>query len=358
MRTRRVPLRTSSMVLAFSLCHLPLTAQTSTGRIAGIVQDATAAAVSDVHLMALEIGSGRSWAATSDAIGAYSFPALPTGTYRVIARRAGFKTFSADALDLRVNQVARLDITMEVGSVSETVEVTGTSARIIQTDSTEVQLAISSREAVGLPNNGRNFVSLLLLTPGAVAPNLAAWSTGQRTTSGGRPHINGNRKETNNFQLDGIDANQTTDNLLAYQPSLDAVQEVHVTTSNAPAEFGNYQGAVINVTLKSGTNQFHGSLFEFFRHDALNAALWQSGFQPIDSLNPRRKPPLRHDVFGGTLGGPIMRNRLFFFTDYQGTRRHQGRTTSLVTFVPAAMRRGDFSMLLDGPTPQQAATIR
>src|SRR5207249_588585 len=102
-----------------------------------------------------------------------------------------------------------------------------------------------------------------------------------------------------------------------------------------------------------GTNQLHGSAFEFFRHDALNAASWQSGFQPVDPLNPAQKSPLRHDLFGGTFGGPLVKNRLFLFGDYQNTRRHQGRTTSLLTFVPAAIRRGDFSTLLDGPTPQQ-----
>jgi hypothetical protein len=353
MRTRgRLRFQRGLVGLVLALSPGPIAAQTSTGRITGIVRDTTAGQVAGVQLQALETDSGRSWDASSDTTGAFNFPALPAGTYRVVVRCTGFKTFSTDGVDLNVHQTARLDITLEVGSVSETIEVTGRSVQI-QTDTTDVGFALSSQDALGLPVNGRNFASLILLTPGAVAPNLTGWSTGQRTTSGGRPYINGNRKESNNIQLDGVDANQTTDNLLAYQPSLDTVQEIHVITTSPPAEFGNYQGAVINVTFKSGTNQLHGSVFEFFRHDALNAASWQSGFQPVDPLNPAQKAPLRHDVFGGTIGGPLVQNHLFFFGDFQGTRRHQGRTTSLVTFVPAAMRRGDFSMLLDGPTPQQ-----
>ena len=245
MWTRGHLFRTSSLVLVLNLSHRPLVAQTSTGRITGIVRDVTAGAISDVQLAALEMDSGRSWAASSDAMGSYSFPILPAGRYRVTARHDGFKTFSAEALDLSVNPVARLDITMEVGSVSETVEVTGTSARVIQTDSTDLGLVLFSHDAVGLPANGRNFISHILLVPGAISPNLAPWTTGQRTSNGGRPYRGiRNSKEDNNFQLDGVDANQTTDSLVAYQPSPDAIQDIHMITNNAPAEFGNYQGAV------------------------------------------------------------------------------------------------------------------
>src|SRR5436190_6370061 len=328
-RRRTLRFRTVLVVLVLAICHRRVAAQSSTGRFTGKVRDQTAASISEVELQAVEIDSGRSWVTTSDATGTFALSALPPGRYRIVARRAGFKTFTTDVIDLNINQTDRLDITMELGSVSDTIEVTGTIAPI-QTDSTHRGLILSSRETVGLPGDGRNFISFILLVPGAVSPNLAPWTTGQRTASGGRPYLNGNRKEANNFQLDGVDANQTTDNLVAYQPSPDAIQEIQVITNTASADIGNYHGALINVALKSGTNQTHGSMFEFFRHDALNAAGWQSGFQPVDPLNPRRKPPLRHDVFGGTLGGALIKNRLFFFSDYQGTRRDQGRTTSFL----------------------------
>ena len=327
-------------------------AQTTSGQIAGIINDTTGAAIASVDVDAVESASGRAWHVTSDAVGAYSFPALPAGMYQITARRTGMKTFTASRVELEINQIVRLDIVLDVGPLSERVDVIAEPVRL-QTESTVVATTISAREAAALPIDGRNFIALTLLSPGAISVSPAGLNTGQRTASGGRPYINGNRKEANNFELDGVDANQTTDNLLAYQPSLDAIQELRIVTNNAPAEFGNYQGGIINATLKSGTNQSRGTLFEFLRRDALNAAGWAANWQPLDPLNPRRKAPMRHDVFGGTIGGPLIRNRAFFFADYQGTRRRDGKATSLVTLIPAPMRRGDFSALLTGPNPQQ-----
>jgi len=140
---------------------------------------------------------------------------------------------------------------------------------------------------------------------------------------------------------------------VAYQPSPDAIDEITLVTGNAPAEFGNYQGALVNVTLKSGGNRLRGSAFAYVRDDALNAVNWARKWQPLDPLNPSRKTPLQHNVFGGTVGGPIVRNRIFFFGDYQGTRREVGPLNSLLTFITPEMRRGDFSALLRGSNPQQ-----
>src|SRR5206468_7959480 len=140
--------------------------------------------------------------------------------------------------------------------------------------------------------------------------------TGNNTAdfSSGRPLINGNREQANNFLLDGMDNNQVSDNLLGYTPSPDAIQEFNLITSNAPAEFGNYQGGIVNATIKSGTNSFHGDLWEFFRNDKLNANSWENKFVPGSEL-PR--PKLRWNMFGGTVGGPIIKNKLFFFFDLQ-----------------------------------------
>src|SRR5207249_1742906 len=144
----------------------------------------------------------------------------------------------------------------------------------------------------------------------------------------------------NNFLLDGIDNNHVSDNLTAYQPSVDAISEFKMITNNAPAEFGNFQGGIVNVTLKSGTNQFRGAVFEFLRNDKLNANNWARNWQHT----PR--PFLRHNVFGGTLGGPIRKDKWFFFIDYQGTQRAQPGTPGSISVIPAEFRRGDFSRLL------------
>jgi len=340
------------VLIVSPLARAPASAQSNNARIAGVIRDETTAVIGDVDVDALETASGRSWTSTTNTAGAYELPAIAAGTYRVTARRAGFKTAQTPAFTVNVGQTVRLDITLQLGSFDDHVEVSA-AASIVQTAASDVSFAVTSREASRLPSNGQNYMWLTLLAPGAVTPNPGGWATGQRTTSGGRPYINGNRKEANNFQLDGVDANQTTDNLVAYQPSLEAIEQIHIVTNNALAEMGNYQGGLINVTLKSGTNSAHGLLFEFVRDDALNAASWSAGPRRIDPLNPHIKPPFRDQVFGGAGGGPVVRNRIFFFADYQATRIRNGRTVSLVTVLPNAMRRGDFSALLAGPNPQQ-----
>jgi len=339
------------LIVVFLFRFPPLAdAQSTTGRITGLVRDASGAIVPGVRVTAADGDSGRSWTAISEETGTYQFPTLPAGLYRLTAERAGFLPFSANAR-LELNQVVRLDITFEVGVLRQTVEVRSAAA-FLQTDSTDIGFVIGTDEASRLPANGRNFIALTLLAPGVVATNPALLTQGQRTTGGGRPYVNGNRREANNFLLDGVEANQTTDNLVAYQPSSDAIAEFKLISANAPAEFGNYQGAIIGVTLKSGTNRLRGTLFEFVRNDALNAAGWADNRSPLDPLNPRHKTPLRQNVFGGTVGGPLVPNHLFFFADYQGTRRRTGYATSLVTLIPEEMRRGDFSALLDGPNQQ------
>ena len=326
-------------------------AQGTTGRLTGTIRDATEAVVPEVRINVVEIDTGLEWIALSDMTGTYTFPALPRGTYRLTAVLPGFKTLVSNEVALSANQVVRIDGTLELGSIDERADISA--ARVtVQTDSSAVTFMVDGPDNAALPTAARNFISFTLLAPGIVAPNLSLFTTGLRTTSGGRPYVNGNRKETNNFQLDGIDNNQTTDNLISYQPSPDAIQEVRLITATAPAEFGNYQGAIINVTLKSGTNRLQGSAFEFFRDDALNATNWARNWMPADPRNPR-KPPFSHNVFGGTIGGPIVPGRVFFFGDYQATRRRTGLAPGIISVVPAAMRRGDFSALLAGPNPQQ-----
>ncbi len=169
---------------------------------------------------------------------------------------------------------------------------------------------------------------------------LPHFQNGQATGNGGRPYINGNREQTNNFLLDGVDNNQVSDNLVGYTPSPDAIQEFNLIEQNASAEFGNFMGGIISATIKSGGNGFHGDVFEFFRNDKLNANEWQN------NLVGSKRPLLRWNEFGGTLGGPIKKDKLFFFVDYQGERFDTPANTSGFTVLTSLERTGNFSQLL------------
>ena len=184
-------------------------------------------------------------------------------------------------------------------------------------------------------------MALTLLTAGVTTPDPASFNSGQRA-GGGRPYVNGNREESNNFLLDGVDNNFTSDNLVSYQPNPDAIEEFKLITNNASAEFGNFQGGIINVVIKSGTNEFHGNAFEFFRNDKLNANNWGRNWQGL----PRTS--LRWNEYGGTFGGPIKKDKLFFFADFQGLR--QSVPPSDISVMPTAWRTGDFSSLLNAAT--------
>jgi hypothetical protein len=238
-----------------------------------------------------------------------------------------------------LNQVAKVDFQLPVGSVTQTVEVTAT-APILQTESTHVETLVDTRAIVSMPLSTRNYGQLALIAPGAVTTNASSFTGGSGSSAGlntfysGRPYINGNREQDDNYVLDGIDNNQADEGGVAYAPSPDAIQEFNIITNNASAEFGNYLGGIINATLKSGTNQFHGNVFEFFRNDKLNANLWQNDW------NHLARPLLRYNEFGGTIGGPIVKNKLFFFADYQGERYDQPGTASGFTVFTAQERPG------------------
>src|ERR1051326_7398672 len=231
---------------------------------------------------------------------------------------------------------------MQIGAVSESVSVTG-GAAALQTDTTQVGSVISSKTISNTPLISRNPIALTLLTAGVTNPDPASFNNGQRTTGGGRPYVNGNREESNNFLLDGVDNNFTSDNLVAYQPNPDAIEEFKLITNNASAEFGNFQGGIVSVVLKSGTNQLHGDVFEYFRNDKLNANNWARNWTP--GLNFRS--PTRWNQFGGTFGGPLKKDKLFFFADYQALRQATPPSVGSAIVMPAAWRNGDFSNLLD-----------
>ena len=191
-----------------------------------------------------------------------------SGSTRSLRKAAGFKKSVLGPFPVEVNQVVRMDVSLEVGAVAETVEVTAV-APPLQTETTQTGQTLGTKRLTDLPLNGRNIVSAMLLIPGAVQTNPSSVNTASRFS--GRAFVNGNREQTNNFLLDGVDVNDSMDNRIGYTPSVDALQEVQVMTGNGSSEFGNSAGAVVNMTLKSGSNDFHGSLFDFFRNDNLDA---------------------------------------------------------------------------------------
>jgi hypothetical protein len=332
--------------VALPLCALLLLsapgsfAQTITGTITGQVTDQSGATVPNVKVTATNVKTNISTTVETNRAGIYSMVFLPVGQYTVTAESTGFKKATVEAFSLETNQTARIDITMQVGQITESVNVTE-SAPILQTDSTQTGTTLSTKSLTDLPLNGRNIVSAILLTPGAVQTNPSSVNTATRFS--GRAFVNGNREQTNNFLLDGVDVNDSMDNRIGYTPSVDALQEVQVLTGNASSEFGNSAGAVVNMTLRSGTNEYHGTLFEFFRNDNLDANNFfanQNTALPKD----RQRRQFAQNMFGGTFGGKIIQDKLFFFVNYEGTQRRDSGP-SLATVAPAEWRRGDLSRL-------------
>ena len=304
--------------------------------IVGTVVDASGAPIKGATVTATDQDHGTVRVAETNDSGAYNITRLTVGTYTLKVSSAGFQTAVHLPLTLVLNQTARIDVQMKVGKVTESIEVSG-GTPILKTESAVVDTVIDSRTNEELPLATRNYVQLTLLAPGSVTPNPLSFNNGDNTASGGRPYINGNREQANNFILDGLDNNQVSDNLVGFTPAPDAIQEFNLITQNASAEFGNYQGGIVSTTIKSGTNGFHGDLWEFFRNDVLNSNSWENRF------NDNPKPKLRWNMFGGTVGGPILKNKLFFFFDYQAQRFDHPSTTLPLSVFTTAERAGNFA---------------
>jgi hypothetical protein len=313
-------------------------AQEVTANIVGTITDPSGAPIANADVVATDTARGTVRTTKTNDTGAYNLARVPVGNYTVKVTAQGFQTASYPAFTLVLNQTARIDVQMKVGQVSETVEVTG-AAPVLQTETTQVSTIVDSTSTDRLPLATRNYVQLTLLAPGSVNPAPNSFNNGDNTASGGKPYINGNREQANNFILDGLDNNQVSDNLLGFTPAPDAIQEFNLITQNASAEFGNFQGGIVSTTIKSGTNSFHGDLWEYFRNDKLNANSWENNF----AVPQVERPPLRWNMFGGTVGGPIVKNKLFFFFDYQAQRFDHPASTRFFTVFTAKERTGDFS---------------
>lgn len=311
-----------------SCVQLPCFGQGATGSILGNVSDATGAAMPDVAITATNTLTGQTRSLTSDASGSYLFRSLPVGQYQIAAEANGFKRFEHAGIVLDVNRNARVDIKLEVGQVSEKLEVVGDAALV---DTHEVQAGglVDSRRTVDLPVNGRNVYSLSSILPG-VSVN----STEQLSTRNGNTmNVNGSRSKNSTFLLDGGFNTTLWRTSGQAAPNPDATQEIQIITNNFSAQYGRSSGAVVNVVTRSGTNEFHGGLFEFLRNDKLNA---RNFFQSTVS-------PLRQNQFGGTFGGPLIRNRTFFFGAYETLRVRSSQFMNSARPPTEAERAGDFS---------------
>ena len=325
-------------------------AQDVTATISGTVSDPSNAAVVGATATAKSVERGVTYTAVTNEAGLYRISQLPVGSYELRVEKQGFQTSVYPAFVLVLNQSARIDVELKVGQVSQTVEVSS-AAPILKTESTQVDTIIDTNTTDQLPLATRNYVELTLLSPGAVHPDPSSFNNGDNVASGARPFINGNREQANNFLLDGMDNNEVSDNLLGYTPAPDAIEEVNIITNNAPAEFGNFMGGIVSATLKSGTNALHGDVWEFFRNDKLNANQWENKINPGSPAIPRA--PLRWNMFGGTLGGPVFKNKLFFFVDYQGQRFDHPPAGSFISVFTPAEQGGNFGALLSATTPIQ-----
>jgi len=326
--------------LIVAACLLPAVAaaQAVTGTILGLITDSTGAVMPGATVTLTNTGTGLLRVVTTDNNGEFTAPSLPTGTYSVKAELSGFKTVTRPDIPLGVDQRVRIDVKLEIGAVEESVTVTGTSP-LVQTSSSELGTTVSEEQIKTLPLNGRNFVNLTRTVPGVVrgipganidGAGSLAWRASASFSA------NGQRPRDNNYMLDGVDNNETWLQTVVLFPSVDALDEFKLQTSTYSAEFGHSLGGVVNLQIKSGTNAMHGSGFEFLRNSVFDA----NNF--FNNRAGRDKPDFSQHQFGGTVGGPIVKDKTFYFFDYQGYHVNQG-ATYLSTVPSAKMRAGDFS---------------
>jgi hypothetical protein len=324
-------------VLALLACLLPSAfAQSTSGRIIGRVADSTGAVVSGVTITLVNDATGVSRNTKTNDTGDYTFIEVVPATYHVEYTLQGFKKDVATNVIVDVNQVLTLNATLQPGATQETVEVTS-QAPLVDTTSTQLGAVVDDRTVSQLPLNARDTYQFLQLQPGVMSTVGSGNQIAYGSDKAGSVSVNGGRGRANNFSVNGGDANDQFVNLPTVQPSPDSIAEFRVLTNTFDAEYGRNSGSVVNVITKSGTNALHGNLYEFFRNTKLNANPYC--FTAVDGI-PCDKPQFNQNQFGGTLGGPVIKDRTFFFASYEGRRIRQGIPSPLV-FVPTALQRPD-----------------
>src|ERR1700719_3760642 len=305
-------------------------AQSTGGRVRGTVVDPSGGAVSGANLALINEATNVTANTVSGNNGEYIFLEVPVGTYDIDVAQQGFKRYSRKGIVVNLNEVISLEIPLQVGGASEAVEVTGTPP-VVDTTSTQLGAVVNSTSSTQLPLNQRDVYQLLQLQPGVQSQIGNSLFFG--SDKAGVVTVNGGRGRSNNYSVNGGDGNDLFANLPAVQPSPDIISEFRVITNSFDAEYGRNSGAVVNVVTKSGTNELHGSAFEFFRNKVLNA---KGFYDPV-------KPDFQQNQFGGTLGGPIKKDKTFIFGSYEGRRIKQGISSNPVPLPTSANLAGDFS---------------
>src|SRR6266700_2682010 len=327
-------------------CGIALEAQTITGSVNGTVTDPTGAVIPNAKVTATNVDTGIETPSTTNSDGIYNIPFLQIGNYKLTIEVPGFATATYGPFVLETAQIAKVDVKMGLSSSQQTVSVEAEVVPLLNTETPTLATTLDTRAIENMPLVSRNLIALTMFLPGAISTNPNGF-VNQAGVSGPisanqTVSVNGNRQQSNNYLLDGMDVNQTLDDIAGYSPSVDAIGQVQVISANAPAEYGNVLGGDILYQTKSGTNNWHGSGFFFLSNYNLNANSWANKHTvPFTAKNS-----FTRNIFGGTFGGPIFHDKLFFFGDYQGGRYHLAGPTN-ATVLTAKQRQGDFSELLD-----------
>ncbi len=305
-------------------------AQQATAQIAGSIKDSSGAVVPGAKVTLKNSSTNATRTALSNKDGEYLFSLIPIGTYGLTVEQTGFSRYVRTGLTLEINQNAHLDVTLEVGAQTQVIEVTGDVSQV-DTISATLGKVETTQRILDLPLVERDTLQLGLLQAGVFAPD-------QDDGSNNPFSVSGQRSESMTFLIDGADNNNFLNNNIVVNPNPDAVAEFKILTNNYQAEYGRTSGGIINQVIKSGANGFHGSLFEFFRNDALNAS----------DYFLQEVPVFKRNLFGGTIGGPIKKDKTFFFASYQGNRRREGQVAPELTVLSPSERTGNFGELFTG----------
>src|SRR5499427_7404968 len=304
--------------LLFLAVGAPVRAQVAAGEITGLVRDQAGGAVPGATITVTEIRTNSQRVIVSTGDGVYTAPSLAPGEYRLDIELPGFKPVRRQGIRLATGEKARIDFDLSVGDIREQVTVVADSP-IVRVETASLGTVVENEQVVQLPLNGRLFIMLASIVPGvALPPNSVL------------PRINGGRPRTNEYLYDGISVLQPEPGQVAYFPVIDAIQEFKIESNSPSAEFGRFNGGVVNLTTKSGTNALHGNAFEFLRNEHLNGTNY---FQTSNTV----KPDYRRNQYGGMAGGPVVKDRTFFFVDFQGQRQSIGRTVT--STLPTLLQR-------------------
>src|SRR3984893_1004092 len=305
-----------------------------TGSIQGVVRDRTQGTIAGVHITVTNAQTNFKQETISAADGSYRILALPAGIYKLNATGTGFQQFNTTDVEVKVNDQLHIDITLEVGSVQQEISVVANAVQV-ETESTQLGDVVDSKKMLSLPLNGRSYIDLLGLQAGVV-PITSGTMQQDRPVSGilssGNLSVNGQRETSNAFLVNGGDVSEGRNLGAGLIPNLDSIEEFRLITNSFDAEYGKFSGSVMNAITKSGTKGFHGDVFEFIRNDKFDA---RNYFDPT-------KAELRRNQFGYAIGGPAWKNKIFWFTDYQGTRQVVGASTGILSLPTADQRNGVF----------------